>query len=130
MSHNEDIEGIFEAHAKFCSTLAHEKRLRILHFMEDGEHCVGDIAEELGVSPSNVSQHLRIMRDLGLVKARKKGTRVFYRLTSRKFIDGYRLIREGLNEIHFFGSEVLFPEERDSEEGEDPSDGGTAPAEP
>ncbi|MBW1784336.1 MAG: winged helix-turn-helix transcriptional regulator [Deltaproteobacteria bacterium] len=106
-------DSIYEAHANFYSALGNEKRLHIVHLLGEGERSVGEIAEELGLSPSNVSQHLRIMRDLGLVRGRKNGTQVFYTITSRKFIDGYRLIREGLAEIHFSRSEVLFPEDRE-----------------
>ena len=73
----------------------------------------GEIAGELNLPPTNVSQHLRIMRNLGTVKARKYGTKVYYSISSKKFSEGYRLIREGLAELHFSKSEVLFPEDQE-----------------
>jgi ArsR family transcriptional regulator len=109
---NDDTNIIYELHANFCSTLANEKRLKILHFLAEKEHSVGEIAKKLEIPPSNVSQHLRIMRNLGAVKARKKGTKVYYHISSKKFSEGYRLIREGLAELHFSKSDVLFPEDR------------------
>jgi ArsR family transcriptional regulator len=93
--------------------LANEKRLRILHFLGSGKRNVREIAEEVGITPSNASQHLRIMRNLDLVRVHKKGTQAYYRLTSKKFSEGYRLIREGLAELHFSKSDVLFPEDED-----------------
>ena len=106
-----DSDHIYEIHANFCSVLANEKRLRILHLLGQGEQPVGDIATALGLTPSNVSQHLRIMRNLGVVKTDKRGAQVYYSITSPKFSEGYMLIREGLAEIHLSAKEILFPED-------------------
>ncbi len=100
---------IYMLHANLCSALANDKRLKILHLLGTKEASVGQIAEELDISPSNVSQHMRVMRNVGVVVARKEGTQTFYRPASPKFVEGYRLIREGLAEVHSLKSEVLFP---------------------
>ena len=110
MDNHDDL--IYSIHASFCGALANEKRLRILHLLGSGERAVHEIAEEVGITPSNASQHLRIMRNLGLVRVHKEGTQAYYRITSEKFSEGYRLIREGLAELHFAKSDVLFPEDQ------------------
>ena len=97
-----------------------------MHMLGQGEHSVGEIASSLDNTPSNVSQHLRIMRNLGLVRANKKGTQVYYGITSKKFVEGYRLIREGLAEIHFSSTDLLFPEDRVTG-GKDARKGGRQP---
>jgi ArsR family transcriptional regulator len=104
-------EVIYSIHASFCGALANEKRLRIFHLLGDGDRPVKEIAQTVGITPSNASQHLRIMRNLGIVRAHKEGTQSYYRLTSKKFSEGYRLIREGLAELHFAKADVLFPED-------------------
>jgi ArsR family transcriptional regulator len=55
-------------------------RLRILHLLQDGEMCVGDIVEVLGVPQPRVSRHLAYLRRAGLVVARKEGLWSFYSL--------------------------------------------------
>jgi ArsR family transcriptional regulator len=55
-------------------------RLRILHLLQDGEMCVGDIVDVLQVPQPRVSRHLAYLRRAGLVRARKEGLWNFYSL--------------------------------------------------
>ena len=71
---------LYERQARICGVLADPKRLRLVHALRDGERSVGDLAGELGAASSNVSQHLGVMRDAGLVATRRDGTTIFYRL--------------------------------------------------
>ena len=89
---------IFDAHADFCRVFSDAKRISILWLLGDGEHSVGDIAQHLGVSMQNASQHLRVMRDKGAVEFHKQGQVVLYRLSNRKFLQASKLIRDGLKE--------------------------------
>jgi ArsR family transcriptional regulator, virulence genes transcriptional regulator len=91
---------IFEMHAELCKALASEHRLAILYYLKDGEKCVGDIAQELDISVHLVSQHLRILRQRLLVRARKEGQTVYYSITNPKFIQACSLIRQALIEQH------------------------------
>jgi ArsR family transcriptional regulator len=93
-----DEDRLFEAHAAICRTLANPWRLRIVEALGDGESSVGALAERLGISMSNLSQHLALMRDKGVVEARKSGGYVHYRLTSKKTLAAWRLMREVLME--------------------------------
>jgi ArsR family transcriptional regulator len=60
--------------------LADENRLRILMGLRGGELCVCQIVAMLGLAPSTVSKHVYLLRQAGLVEARKDGRWVYYRL--------------------------------------------------
>ncbi len=55
-------------------------RLRILHCLLCGEHCVSDLASEFGEGMSTVSQRLKILRSAGLVSRRREGKHIYYGL--------------------------------------------------
>jgi DNA-binding transcriptional ArsR family regulator len=87
---------IFELHANLCKTLANPKRLMILALLGKHETSVGEMAEVMGVSLSNVSQNLAVLRAHHLVSARKKGQTVYYSLTDRRIIQACTLLRSVL----------------------------------
>jgi len=89
---------LFRLHAQFCSVFSHETRLKVLWLLGGGERCVSDIAEELGLSVQNVSQHLAVMRDRGAVTYRKCGQKACYSIANPKFFEAFMLIRSGLLE--------------------------------
>jgi len=65
----------------------------------EGERSVGELARELNLTLSNVSQHLRMMYDRGgTVIYGREGKTIFYHLSNRKFFEGYLKIRKGLLE--------------------------------
>ena len=83
-----------QLHASVCKGLADPKRLLIINVLRNGEMSVGDICEELDLPQANVSQHLAIMRERGLVRARKDGQFVFYSLTTMKIVEAVDLLRQ------------------------------------
>lgn len=94
----DEVPDIFARHASFCTVFSDEKRLRIMWFLGDSERSVGEIAEHLGTSMQNTSQHLRVMRDKGAVRTRREGQTVYYRIANSTVLAGCRLIRRGLIE--------------------------------
>lgn len=74
---------VFEL-AHICKVLSVETRVRILELVKDRALCVGAIAARLDVTQGAVSQHLRILRDAGLVTAEKRGYFVHYKLNEKK----------------------------------------------
>lgn len=92
---------LHELHASVCKGLADPKRLLIINSMRHGEVSVGQICNDLDLPQANVSQHLAVLRDKGLVISRKDGQRVYYRLTSPKIIMAVDLLREVMAEQHF-----------------------------
>jgi ArsR family transcriptional regulator len=70
----------FEGLAQFFKALGHPARLQILMQTLEDEFCVQEIGERLDRSQPNVSQHLAVLRDRGLVVPKRRGKRVCYRL--------------------------------------------------
>lgn len=60
--------------------MADPMRLRILHVLQDGEHCVTDILTQVGGSQANVSKHLSVLKRVGLVECRREGVNIYYRI--------------------------------------------------
>jgi ArsR family transcriptional regulator len=89
---------LYQLHASVCKGLADPKRLLIINALRDGELRVSKICDELGLPQSNVSQHLAILRDKGIVKTRREGQFVYYSLTSQKIIEAMDLLREVMAE--------------------------------
>ena len=76
-----DDSVLYERRARICQVLADAKRLRLIDALrDDAERSVGELADVIGATYPNVSQHLNVMRDAGLVTSRRDGTTVFYRL--------------------------------------------------
>ncbi|OGS38534.1 MAG: hypothetical protein A2506_09840 [Elusimicrobia bacterium RIFOXYD12_FULL_66_9] len=63
-----------------AKALADENRTRILMFLQNGELCVCQAIEMLGLAPSTVSKHLTVLYQAGLVESRKEGRWIYYRL--------------------------------------------------
>ena len=55
-------------------------RIRLLDRLRDGEATVGELAEALGASQQNVSKHLTVLADAGILVRRRDGNRVYYRI--------------------------------------------------
>ena len=89
---------LFEMQAEISKTLANPLRLAMLHLLKDGEKTVNDLAQNLGISQSNVSQHLALMRQRQIVKTRKTGSTVYYRVASPKISQACNMVREVLIE--------------------------------
>ena len=70
--------------ALFLRSLANPHRLMILCTLVEGERSAGELGDELGLLPSNLSQHLAKLRDEDLVETRREGTVIYYRLGTRR----------------------------------------------
>ena len=93
-----NAEPDFREIADYGSVMAHAKRLAILWLLGEGDLSVGEIADHIGVSMQNASQHLRVMRDRGAVVNRQEAQTVLYQISNRKFLTASRLIRVALQE--------------------------------
>ena len=87
---------LFKHQASICKTLADPKRLMILHELRDAEASVGQLVASLGLPQANVSQHLAILRERGIVTTRRKGTTIYYSLANPKIGEACDLVREVL----------------------------------
>jgi len=87
-----------QLHASVCKGFADPKRLILINALRDGERSVSDLCETTGISQSNASQHLSILKSKGLVTNRREGQRVFYSVTSPKINEALDLLREVMAE--------------------------------
>ena len=67
-----------EEQGKLVSTLMEPQRIKILRLLRGGERCVCEIERSLGIPQNLVSHHLRVLREAGLVTARREGQFVHY----------------------------------------------------
>ncbi len=94
----ENNKKIFELQAEVCKILTNPKRLEIIHALKEGEKTVTELVNILGISKANVSQHLSILKQRGIVNARREGVNIFYSITNPKVIQACTLMREVLIE--------------------------------
>ena len=90
---------IFEAQAEICQTLANPKRLHIVSLLKNGELSVGDMMKAMGIAKANLSQHLSIMKQKGILVARRQGTVIYYRLATPKITTACSVMREVLLQL-------------------------------
>ncbi len=76
LTHDDDIERA----SRLLKAMSHPLRLKILCTLGDREVSVQDIVGRVGTSQSNISQHLAILRDKGILTCRKDANRVYYRV--------------------------------------------------
>lgn len=101
------LDDLFNLQADFCMIFRNAIRLKILWFLGKEEKSVGEIADCIGVSMSNISQHLRIMKDRRIVKSHKEGQRIYYKITNEKFLQGPTLVRRGIIEVYNLDAEKI-----------------------
>jgi ArsR family transcriptional regulator len=89
---------IYNMQATISKTLANPIRLAILHTLKDEEKSVGELADIIGISQSNLSQHLALMRQIDILKTRKNGTSIYYSVTNPKINEACEIVREILSD--------------------------------
>jgi DNA-binding transcriptional ArsR family regulator len=92
------VEEVHRLHAELCQALADPKRILILYALAEAPRTVGELADGLSLRQSNVSQHLAVLRDRGLVTAERAGTRVTYSIAYPAVIQALDLLRAVLRE--------------------------------
>ncbi len=90
ISSDEDIERA----ARAVKAMSHPLRLKILCTLGEDEISVQEIVEQVGTSQSNISQHLAILRDKGILASRKDANRVYYHIDDPRTLRLIALIKE------------------------------------
>lgn len=90
MTRDEDIERA----SRSIKAMSHPLRLKILCALGDREVNVQDIVSLVGTSQSNISQHLAILRDKGILMSRKDANRVYYRVGDARTLALISMMRE------------------------------------
>lgn len=85
--HIEDIAGLLK-------TMSHPIRLKILCLLENKEMTVGDIRNEVKTTNANVSQHLSILRNQGIVTYRKEANFIYNRIADNRVLELIKTMRK------------------------------------
>ena len=97
---NPEVDALFtgdediERASRSLKAMSHPLRLKILCTLGDKEVSVQDIVEQVGTSQSNISQHLAILRDKGILISRKDANRVYYRVGDGRTLRLIGMMRE------------------------------------
>jgi len=97
---------LFTQFARVGKALSNANRLELLEFLAQAERSVDELATISGLSVANTSQHLQQLRQTGLVACRKKGLKVFYRISGDDVLELFRCLR-GVAERHLAEVEQL-----------------------
>lgn len=89
---------LYKLHADFCKFMANPKRIEILFMLGEKEMCVDEIASQMNVKVPNISQHLAVMRERGVVEVRREGTKMYYKLANPKTLQACIIMRDAMIE--------------------------------
>ena len=84
---------LFDEFARAAKALASGRRIELLDVLANGERIVDALADQVGLSVANTSQHLQVLRQAGLVATRREGTSVHYRLAGPEVFELWRALR-------------------------------------
>ena len=82
-----ELKQLARKRASFCSIFGNTRRVLIAWTLGEEEMSVGTIAKRLQISLQNTSQHLRLMKDNGILTARRDGKTIYYRIASNDLSD-------------------------------------------
>src|SRR6187200_1002944 len=94
MSGNSAKAALFDALASVAQSLGSGRRAEIVDLLAQGERSVDEIASEISQSVANTSQHLQVLARAGLVRSRREGTRIIYRLASDRVGELWAAVRD------------------------------------
>ena len=85
--------------AALLKTMSHPIRLKILCLLQEKEMAVGDIREEVKTTNANVSQHLSILRNQGIVSSRKDANFIYNKIEDKRVLDLMATMRKLFCEV-------------------------------
>ena len=91
---DENTRKLYEVQAEVFQAAAHPLRLAIIDYLSKGEQCVCDIARHADARRSNVSRHLALMLNAGIVDCRKEGLKVIYSLKTPCIVNFLSCVNE------------------------------------
>ena len=89
---------VLKLQAELCKSLSDPKRLHIIKELRGGERTVSELTDIIGLKQSNTSQHLAVLRRIGVISPRKEGSTVYYRLANPKIAEACDLVHEVIAE--------------------------------
>lgn len=83
---------IYERQARICKAFAHPGRLQILDLLGDGERRVAELQEALGISKTSISQHMAVLKSVGVLSTRREGKQIYCSLAMPEVKQACQLI--------------------------------------
>jgi DNA-binding transcriptional ArsR family regulator len=90
------LDDIFLLHANICKTLANPRRLEIIAALRDDELTATQLTQKIRISKANLSQHMSILIEKGVVLSRREGINVYYKLSDDRITKACDLMRDVL----------------------------------
>ena len=87
---------VFKLQAEICKTFANPTRLRIIEALRDQELTASQLLKTIPISKANLSQHMSVLIQRGVVTARREGVNVFYKLYDQRITRACALMRDVL----------------------------------
>lgn len=78
---------LIELESSYLKAIAQPTRLKILYFLRDGEKCQCEIIPKMKEDQSNISRHLTLMRDMGILESRRDGVSIYYRIKDKRIFN-------------------------------------------
>jgi ArsR family transcriptional regulator len=94
---NDATNEIYERQARICRAFAHPGRLQILDSLGGGEKGISDLQAELGISKTGMSQHIAILKSVGVITTRRNGKQIYCSLAMPEVKQACQLIRKVLH---------------------------------
>jgi DNA-binding transcriptional ArsR family regulator len=91
-------EELYQLQAEFCKGMAHPKRIRLLRTLKGGEKTVTELTKLTGISQANLSQHLALLRQFGLLRVRREGSNNYYSISDPRIVEACELVRSCIAE--------------------------------
>lgn len=91
------MTAVNQAHEKLAKkfrVLGHPMRIKLLEGLMKKECCVGEIQKGLSVSQPNTSQHLKILKEAGIIEARRERNKICYRIADKTVVQTLRLLKK------------------------------------
>ena len=101
-----DNRKLAESQAEICRIFGNPSRVLILWTLVEREMSVGDIACVIDASLQSTSQHLRLMKDKGILTSRREGSMVYYQIRPHHLMEGCRLLVMG-RQVHLQRSRTI-----------------------
>lgn len=101
------FQTIYEIQADLCRTMSSAVRLEIVHLLREGPKRVSDIVQMTGYPQGMISRHLGVLRNGGVLKARRQGKDILYQIANPKIVNICDLMREVLIEETSLHSKLI-----------------------
>ena len=90
---------IYEVQAEMIKAITNPKRIQIISILNNKEMTVNEIKDALGIEQSNASQHLAILKSKGVLKSRREGNNVYYRVAMPELTQACNLVKNAIIRI-------------------------------